>query len=314
MLRSPSESAPHSRSLRCTRPGSPSRTPTSPTTSGGPRRSRWPWISSASAGRLQPRAAGPLVVTGRRLGEVEAQCEQPYAGQRLPVQLGNSSKAEAGVEALRRLGEVTYADHDGTRPVRPGSVDTRLDECLADAPPLGRRVHGQHPELGLSGPRQLGVVRPGEHEQHRAEHLARRVGRDQKLAGFGPRRHIGEHLAVVAPTGGELPVGPIRRDRESADRGVVVLGCPPDVDSAQFAHSTTAMRSPSCTTSPSFTAICTTVPPDSATTGISIFIDSRMTRVSPSSTVSPAALTTFQTFATISARISSAIVVLSGTV
>src|SRR5581483_6596095 len=66
------------------------------------------------------------------------------------------------------------------------------------------------------------------------------------------------------------------------------------------------IRSPSCTTSPSLT-LMVTEPSDSATTGISIFIDSRMTRVSPSSTVSPLFTTTFHTFATISARISSAI-------
>src|ERR1022692_4791042 len=69
-------------------------------------------------------------------------------------------------------------------------------------------------------------------------------------------------------------------------------------------YSTMAMRSPSWTTSPSATASVVTVPWPSVRTGISIFIDSRMTRVAPSSTCSPSAATTFQTFATISARIS----------
>ena len=46
----------------------------------------------------------------------------------------------------------------------------------------------------------------------------------------------------------------------------------------------TAIRSPSWTTSPSLTAIWATVPSDSASTGISIFIDSRITSVSPSAT------------------------------
>ena len=45
-----------------------------------------------------------------------------------------------------------------------------------------------------------------------------------------------------------------------------------------------AMRSPSWTTSPSATCSLVRVPAPSARTGISIFIDSRMTRVSPSST------------------------------
>src|SRR3954471_11362412 len=69
----------------------------------------------------------------------------------------------------------------------------------------------------------------------------------------------------------------------------------------------TAIRSPSWTTSPSLTTSSARVPSVSATTGISIFIDSRITRVSPSATVSPCLATTFQTLATISARISSAI-------
>src|SRR5882672_12016501 len=65
-----------------------------------------------------------------------------------------------------------------------------------------------------------------------------------------------------------------------------------------------AIRSPSWTTSPSATCILVTTPGPSARTGISIFIDSRITRVSPSSTLSPSAATTFHTFATISARTS----------
>src|SRR3954470_4577575 len=65
-----------------------------------------------------------------------------------------------------------------------------------------------------------------------------------------------------------------------------------------------AMMSPSWTTSPSLTRSSETVPAASAITGISIFIDSRMTRVSPSSTLSPWETTTFHTLATISARTS----------
>src|SRR6266496_3756577 len=65
-----------------------------------------------------------------------------------------------------------------------------------------------------------------------------------------------------------------------------------------------AIGSPSCTTSPSATCILVTTPGPSARTGISIFIDSRITRVSPSPTVSPSFATTFHTFATISARTS----------
>src|SRR5215469_11436655 len=57
-------------------------------------------------------------------------------------------------------------------------------------------------------------------------------------------------------------------------------------------------------TSPSATASLVSFPAPSATTGISIFIDSSITSVSPSATVSPSTATTFHTLATISARIS----------
>src|SRR6266702_6547269 len=69
-------------------------------------------------------------------------------------------------------------------------------------------------------------------------------------------------------------------------------------------HSMTAIRSPSWTRSPSPTCSPVSVPETPASTGISIFMDSRMTRVSPSATWSPSEATTFQTFATISARTS----------
>src|SRR5688572_11685956 len=65
------------------------------------------------------------------------------------------------------------------------------------------------------------------------------------------------------------------------------------------------MVSPSWTTPPSATLISVIFPATVASTGISIFIDSRMQIVSPSATVSPTAETIFQTFATISARTSS---------
>src|ERR1017187_27519 len=94
-------------------------------------------------------------------------------------------------------------------------------------------------------------------------------------------------------TKGGRCAAPGTRRRDAARGGPAVRG-----------YSTMAMRSPSWTTSPSATASVVTVPWPSTRTGISIFIDSRMTRVAPSSTCSPSAATTFQTFATISARIS----------
>ena len=65
------------------------------------------------------------------------------------------------------------------------------------------------------------------------------------------------------------------------------------------------MRSPSWSTSPSTTCISCTVPARSVRTGISIFIDSRMTRVSPAATCAPGSTRTFHTLETISAWISS---------
>src|SRR5882757_8979111 len=65
-----------------------------------------------------------------------------------------------------------------------------------------------------------------------------------------------------------------------------------------------AMRSPSCTTCSGSTWSSRTTPGVSVTTGISIFMDSRMTNSSPSATICPPSATTCLAFAAISARIS----------
>src|SRR4029450_9577630 len=65
-----------------------------------------------------------------------------------------------------------------------------------------------------------------------------------------------------------------------------------------------AIRSPSCTTCSGSTWSSRTTPGTSVTTGISIFMDSRMTISSPSATICPSSATTCQTFAAISPRIS----------
>src|SRR5215211_1845863 len=65
-----------------------------------------------------------------------------------------------------------------------------------------------------------------------------------------------------------------------------------------------AMRSPSCTTCSGSTWSSRTTPGISVRTGISIFMDSRMTISSPSATICPSSATTCHTFAAISARIS----------
>src|SRR5271165_5306818 len=67
------------------------------------------------------------------------------------------------------------------------------------------------------------------------------------------------------------------------------------------------MRSPAWMTSPTATLTLLTVPPTSARTGISIFIDSSSTTMSPLPISSPSLTTTSSTLATISARTSSAI-------
>src|SRR6185436_17303196 len=65
-----------------------------------------------------------------------------------------------------------------------------------------------------------------------------------------------------------------------------------------------AMRSPSCTVCSGATCSSRTTPGISVTTGISIFIDSRMAISSPSATIWPSSTTTCHTLAAISARIS----------
>src|SRR5438067_925032 len=69
----------------------------------------------------------------------------------------------------------------------------------------------------------------------------------------------------------------------------------------ELAHSITARTWPSRTTSFSLTRISLTVPATGATTGISIFIDSRMISTSSSATWSPGLASTFQTLPTSSA-------------
>src|SRR5690606_23425699 len=60
-------------------------------------------------------------------------------------------------------------------------------------------------------------------------------------------------------------------------------------------YSSTTSVSPSETASPSWQRTSFTTPASSASTGISIFIDSRTTTVSPSSTASPTSTSTLQT-------------------
>ena len=71
-------------------------------------------------------------------------------------------------------------------------------------------------------------------------------------------------------------------------------------------QSMTASTSPVWTTSPTATRTAVTRPPCSVRTGISIFIDSSRTTVSPGATASPGATTTSSTAATISASTTSA--------
>src|SRR5439155_8928577 len=68
--------------------------------------------------------------------------------------------------------------------------------------------------------------------------------------------------------------------------------------------SITAMTSPSCTWSSGATRSSATVPETGASTGISIFIDSRITSSSPSATIWPTSARTCHTFAVISASTS----------
>src|SRR5262249_48466724 len=75
---------------------------------------------------------------------------------------------------------------------------------------------------------------------------------------------------------------------------------PVDVDHG----SRTATTSPSCTLSSGATRTSVTTPSFGAVTGISIFIDSRITSSSPSATCAPTSVRTCHTLAVISARTS----------
>src|SRR5699024_5900075 len=109
------------------------------------------------------------------------------------------------------------------------------------------------------------------------------VGDRSHGGGFGPRDQArGRQHGHVAGTQGL--------------RGVLV----PDgeghgargTDSRSGTHSSTTRTSPSCTTSPASTVTSVTVPPTSDSTGISIFMDSRINSVVPGSTTSPRATDT----------------------
>ena len=87
--------------------------------------------------------------------------------------------------------------------------------------------------------------------------------------------------------------------RATASAGLVEKELPASRAVSSTAPSTpatwTTRTSPSDTDWPSSQRISVTVPSSSASTGISIFIDSRMTTVSPSATASPTATSIFQT-------------------
>ena len=143
-------------------------------------------------------------------------------------------------------------------------VLTRVAELLTQT---GRPVRGeQRPRPGPQGARPL---------RHQRRPRPRRLLRDARRGARG------------------LPGGPAAARRD-----------PGATAGPRSDQPISAISSSSWTTSPSATCSLVTVPLSSARMGISIFIDSRMTRVSPSSTWSPSETSTFHTFATISARTS----------
>src|SRR5690606_35760933 len=72
-------------------------------------------------------------------------------------------------------------------------------------------------------------------------------------------------------------------ERENADAGGEILDVQPR-EGVGGAHSRTTRTSPSLTACPSLQRISFTTPSSMASSGISIFIDSRITRTSPSET------------------------------
>src|SRR5680860_1723612 len=139
-------------------------------------------------------------------------------------------------------------------------------------------------------------ARDGGEVRSRTEHGSRSRENDDARR-IVASRLVESHDDCVAQLEGQrvARLGPIELDREHG----------PGAGGRDQAHSITAMASPSWTTPPSVTFNSEMVPEAVASTGISIFIDSRMQIVSPSPTSSPLVTTTFETLATISASTSS---------
>ena len=78
--------------------------------------------------------------------------------------------------------------------LRARAVQAGTHEGLADAPALGGGIDGQHPELASPGPASSAYGEPGQHERHRAEHLAGVwIDGDEHSVPGARAGHVGEH-------------------------------------------------------------------------------------------------------------------------
>ena len=151
---------------------------------------------------------------------------------------------------------------------------------------LHARAEGGAVDRGQRDERHLGqgVEHPAQHAcEPRAFH-PRQVGAGAEMAtGAGEHQHacvggsVDRSQQVVERLGVDGVATLLAVDRDEDDRAAS-LG-------VDHVSSITAMTSPSCTWSSGATRSSATVPDTGASTGISIFIDSRITSSSPSATI-----------------------------
>src|SRR3954471_19775884 len=160
-----------------------------------------------------------------------------------------------------------------------GEAVERLDRIMEG---VGDQRLGPVGEIVTPGPPD--VVARREHGPLRGQQQAARVVELARRLGDRAEDRVVERVALGRIADREA--GDVRRGPVQPQLALGELG---------GAHSRTTRASPSDTDWPSWHRISATRPSSSASTGISIFIDSRITTVSPSSTVSPTSPSIFQT-------------------
>ena len=112
---------------------------------------------------------------------------------------GHAAEAEAGVDPLGARHHRQGVEEDRPPPVGPGPVQAGRDEGRAHAPPLGRRVDGQHPDRRprrRAGAPPTGSTRRG----HRSTQPSRAPSRGRRRQGPPPRRPVARRPAAPGRT------------------------------------------------------------------------------------------------------------------